>query len=133
MGRTVLSPRRQAMTGSGSSLHCIYRPEVGANKFSSTKPFDCTVTSVYIRATNDMRMVLAFLAATVGAPVFAADYAQAGALAKDGNWEVSFVYGTNVNVGSAVSPANYLLPAGAELLDLRNQSLDNSVILSIAG
>ncbi len=62
---------------------------------------------------------------------WAADYARVGALAKDGNWEVSVIY-TNTAQRSILQ-SSYLLPPDAELTEIRDQPLDNGVVLSMSG
>lgn len=81
-----------------------------------------------------MRNLIAFIAlAGMQTGLVAAEYAQAGALAKDGRWELSVIYDNTVKLATALSPENYLLPSEAQLEDLRSQTLNNSVILVISG
>ncbi len=74
-------------------------------------------------------LLLAFCAVAASG----ADYAQAGALAKNGDWEISITYDNTVNRSSALADANYLLPANAQITDLREQPLDNGVVLTVSG
>lgn len=62
-----------------------------------------------------------------------ADYAQVGALAKTGRWEIGVSFDSSVNRSTALSVNNYILPAGAQIEGLRQEALNNSVVLTVSG
>jgi len=65
----------------------------------------------------------------------AADYAQAGALAVNGNWEVSVVFNNTVSPGSVADISNYFFPPHEQVQidNIRYQPLDNAVVLTVSG
>jgi hypothetical protein len=69
-----------------------------------------------------------------GCHLLAADYAQAGALAKNGGWEISVQFSTNnPAVPRSLALGNYILPDAAQVSDIREEPLDNAVVLSVTG
>ncbi|HTG43109.1 MAG TPA: hypothetical protein VK633_01135, partial [Verrucomicrobiae bacterium] len=80
-----------------------------------------------------MRLIALIALSAWASSIGAADYAQAGALAKNEKSEIGIVFDATVSLSSALSTANYLLPEKVLIEGLRTESLNNSVILTVSG
>jgi len=79
------------------------------------------------------RLLVLALALWLAGHGWAADYAQAGALARNGKWEVGVVFDPAVTRNSAVNIANYRVSGGQEIESLRYVLLNHSVVLTVPG
>ncbi len=77
-------------------------------------------------------LALSVVLSAAGSSLVSAQVAEAGALAKDGKWEVSVDYEADVLASSVLAPENYTIQGGT-VESLRYVSLNNAVVLTVSG